>query len=56
MGAAHDVRQLVQVELDHHLVTCGAKPIEAAFGDFFRDQDSCHSPIVTGRGHGREPH
>ena len=34
--------QIVEMEAHIDVVTCGAQPIEATFGDFFSDKDPGH--------------
>ena len=54
--AADVGQQRVEIELDVDLVAGGAEPIEAAFGDFFGDEDACHGDhrYRRNRGFGKE--
>ena len=42
LRAAHVDEQIVEIEAHIDVVTCGAQPIEATFGDFFSDKDPGH--------------
>jgi hypothetical protein len=42
LGAAHVHQQIVEIEAHIDVVTCGAEPIEATFGNFFGDKDAGH--------------
>lgn len=54
MRASHGGEQLGEVELNDHFVAGRTEPIKATFGDLFRDEDACHSFIVTGHPRQRE--
>jgi hypothetical protein len=42
LRAAHVDEQIIEIEAHVDVVTCGAEPIEATFGNFFSDKDPGH--------------
>jgi hypothetical protein len=56
MRALHDIEKPGEIQLHIHFVSGRAQPVKATFGDLFRNEDACHSSIVTGQNPGCEVH